>query len=110
MGWDAGFNTEAKDKRKQFKKTATEVKRIAGLVDGSLQFGGLDCSTCRLMLEQATAQNCSEGTEWSAEQVQQIASAAVWEFVFQAEDAWAYWSARKFLETCAAIGGVIYFY
>ena len=109
MGWDASC-LDLKVDKKPFKQASKEVKQKAGLVDGRLMFGGLDCSTCRRMLQQATDQNCTEGVEWSAKQVKQISAAAKWDFTFNAEDAWAYWSARKFLEVCAELGTGIYFY
>lgn len=52
------------------------------------------------MLQLATKRDCWTYMEWDAEQVLKKAN---WDFGYEEKDAWAYWSARKFLETCARL-------
>jgi len=119
MGWDAHTKIETeivnnrlriKNKaiRESFKKAYVEVKKIAGAVDGFLDFGDLDCSTCRDMLTKATGINGYEDG-FTSDQVVELNKNANWNFKFPEEDAWAYWSARKWLEVCAELKLSIYF-
>lgn len=111
MGWNAGAQCWIPH-RHRFAAVAKGVEELAGKgsYDGYLGQGGLGCPTCKRMMEVATAQSCTAGIKWSGQEVQQYAREAVWSFIFDASDAWAYWSARKFLELCAELGLAIYFY
>lgn len=113
MGWDASadakkiynknnnrYQLSNKKQRFAFKEAFEFVKSEAGQVDGFLDMGGLDCSACAKMLEQATGRSCF-GDGWKSDEIQQIYEMSNWDFHFDKEKAWAYWSARKFLELCA---------
>ena len=109
MGWDAHSSAEKNwQKRKladskinrMFKNAEAYVKKKASSVDWYLHLAGLDCSSCAKMLEQATGESCWEDG-WSEEKVKELAAKANWNFEFEKEKDWAYWSAKKFLETCA---------
>ena len=52
------------------------------------------------MLEKATGLDCW-GDDWQADKIQSINEKSNWDFEYSKEDAWAYWSAKKFLELCA---------
>lgn len=118
MGWDAfatqngetlfSFNEERGELEiadpvlcSIFAEVSKEVVTRTGAVDFLLRCGGLDCSACAHMLERATKCTAWDGDGWVAEQVQMLARTADWDFDYSANDAWAYWSARRFLETCA---------
>ena len=108
MGWDA-YSSAKVDYRKNeivdlklqmlFKNAETDVKSKAVYVDGILYKGGLDCSECRDMLQKATNESVYE--DWSEEKVREVAAKSNWDFEFEFENAWAYWSARTFLEICS---------
>lgn len=117
MGWDAISNVKviypktprpyiADEKlRKVFEAAARRVKRKCRQVDGLLDFGSLDCSTCRIMIEKAielgSINDCSTYSNWSAAKVKKIHKKANWDFPYHVDDAWAYWSAREFIKACA---------
>ena len=110
MGGDARSTTKKdweKNKLKDptidklFKNAELYVKRKAGSVDGCLRMAGLDCSACAKMLEKATNRSAWDESEWSNDFVKKINLDANWDFEYENEQAWAYWSAKKFLETCA---------
>jgi len=63
--------------------------------------GGLDCSECARMLEKATKMNAWDENGWDVEKVKTLHSSADWKFNYHKDKAWAYWSAKKFLEICA---------
>jgi hypothetical protein len=71
------------------------------IVDGLLQHGGLDCSTCAYALEAATGKDCW-GSPWSPEEVKKLAKKARWDRVID-EPEWAMRSAKAFLEHCAKL-------
>ena len=112
MGWDA-YSSVKKDytgktpkivnpvHAKAFKNAFAYVKRKAGSVDGYLDGGALDCSACAFMLEKATGRTAWFIKGWDKKQVKKIAKKANWDFKYHKDKAWAYWSAKKFLETCA---------
>lgn len=115
MGWDAHSSAEMdyskpfsriRDKqiRRYFKKASDFVKAKTGTVDCLLETGSLDCDQCAKMLEAATGQTCwMDG--WSEADVQAIRETACWDNIsITKDDEWAFWSARKFLETCANLG------
>lgn len=110
MGWDAYSSVNyLYDQRRienaehdaAFKSAAKEVTQLAGTVDGYLETGGLDCSACCKMLQEATGDDCYDEEGWSSERVKQLNERADWRIPYGKDDAWAYWSARKFLELCA---------
>ncbi|HNG68581.1 MAG TPA: hypothetical protein PLP63_06535 [Saprospiraceae bacterium] len=112
MGWDADSSAIIKQVhgtrrianpqlRNQFYNAINEIQQKAGTADGSLIHGGLDCSNCADMIEKATLRSCYDSNGWSAEEVKKINESADWNFEYNQEDAWAYWSAKKFLELCA---------
>lgn len=112
MGWDAHSSATYNYENKRFERMAhqkafllavDEVKTLTGAVDGSLIRGGLDCSDCCKMLEEATGASCYDEVGWSPERVKQLNESADWRIPFGKDDAWAYWSARKFLEVCAEL-------
>ena len=111
MGWDAFSSVKTLDDckpkhpepRRLFRNAHLYVKRKAGSVDGYLEYGSLDCSDCRRMLEEATGESCYDENGWSKEKVRDLQKSANWNFEYDPEDAWAYWSARKFLEVCAKL-------
>ena len=109
MGWDAHTNAKKnwdkhqlsnKEQRVAFKEAFEYVKSEAGQVDWYLDMAGLDCSACAEMLEKATGKDCW-GDDWKSNDIQSIYENSNWDFEFSKEDAWAYWSAKKFLELCA---------
>jgi hypothetical protein len=115
MGWDA-FATKNKlvikengkhdyriinpEHRRLFKNASNYVKRKAKVVDWLLEHGGLDCSICGEMFQEATGRD-HYGPNCTKKEVQKLNRYANWDFEYSEKDAWAYWSARKFLETCA---------
>jgi hypothetical protein len=110
MGWDAHSsakkdweNNKLKDPTtdKLFKNAELYVKRKSGTVDGYLRMAGLDCSACAEMLEKATGKSAWSENDWNKDFVKRMNEKANWDFDFSQEDSWAYWSARKFLQTCA---------
>lgn len=117
MGWDA--NASVKIKRDEnfkllnadellnteyvaeaFKRASKQARKETGSVDALLRLGGLDCSTCAKMLEKATGESVYV-EDWSALKVKTLSESANWDFKCDDGKAWAYWSARLFLETCA---------
>ena len=118
MGWDA-HSTAKKDWEKKklkdpttdklFKNAEAYVKRKAGSVDGYLRMAGLDCSSCAEMLERATGRSVWDERDWNKDFVVKVNEKANWDFEYEQEQAWAYWSAKKFLESCAKAGLSIYF-
>ncbi len=109
MGWDAHTNAKInwnkrqlsnKEQRIAFKEAFDFVKLEAGQVDGYLDMAGLDCSACAKMLEKATGRDCW-GNDWKSNEIQSILEKSNFYFEFSKEDAWAYWSAKKFIELCA---------
>lgn len=122
MGWDAYCDVERVYKhpnmrvpantklRQQFKAASEYVKKKAGNVDCLLEGGGLDCDDCAKMLEKATGKSCwPEKGIWTSSEVHALKGTQNWNFKFEPADAWAYWSARKFLRVCIANGCIIRF-
>lgn len=113
MGWDA-YSPAGRDYKKNklkdpaidklFKNAESYVKRKTGSVDGLLRMAGLDCSDCAEMLDKATGRSVTDDNNWSKNFVKKMNACANWDFEYEQEQAWAYWSARKFLETCAKAG------
>lgn len=111
MGWDAYSSAEYNWEKNQFKDKAIgklfnqadkEIREKTGNVDWGFDKGLLDTSDCANMLEKATGKSCYDKPyRWSAKQVKQYNQSANWDFEFELGDAWAYWSAKKFLEICA---------
>lgn len=109
MGWDAysigdeESGLSAFQVRTCFQEATLFVQALTGVADAWLPKGGLDCSVCARMLAKATGEDVY-GDPWTAEKVKELNASASWGFVFEEDQAWAYWSARKFLETCAELG------
>lgn len=110
MGWDAQSAAKvdwgAKKLQdptlaKMFIEAHKYVRRKTGSVDGDLMLGGLDCSACADMLVEATGVDVYSENPWSRAFVKTTNEKADWDFEYDKSSAWAYWSARKFLETCA---------
>jgi hypothetical protein len=109
MGWDAHSSAEKdwkkkrlvdKGMRKAFNNADKFVKSKTGTVDWYLHMAGLDCSSCAEMLQKATGRDCW-GEDWKSEKIEKINESANWDFEYSTDEAWAYWSAKKFLELCA---------
>lgn len=112
-GWEKGYDKRRQigDKalNKAFRKASKEVADKAGCVDGLLCRAALDCRTCAEMLEQATGEGMWRDEDATAEEVKCWSKEANWDFEYDENDAWAYWSARRFLELCAEHGLAINF-
>lgn len=80
-----------------FRQAAQEARRLGGGVDVLLEVGALHLRECAELLGQATGSDPYDLRGWSPDEVQQ----ANWNFHFPKGRRVAYWSARKFLETCA---------
>jgi hypothetical protein len=113
MGWDANalrdgryinYAADAAELAAAFEAAAREVQRLAGSVDHWLFHGGLDCSSTRYVIEQAIGREAIG--IFSPEDVREFVATAKWpDPVGLDEYALSmYWSARKFLETCAELG------
>jgi hypothetical protein len=112
MGWDADALRDGHylmegtdpDLFAVFEAAAREVQRLAVFVDQRLFRGGLDCKSTRIYLEEAIGREV-EGI-FSPEEVRHFATHARWRdpTTLGPNDLAYYWSARKFLETCAAHG------
>lgn len=112
MGWDAyssvGFDWSKgeftnKEHEAAFKNASDHVIKHAGTVDALLDCGSLDCSNCARMLQEATGKSCWDEKGWDETKVKILNKTAQWNFKIYPEDAWAYWSARKFLEVCSEL-------
>lgn len=128
MGWDAyattkqgerlntencskGIRIKNKRIRSAFKIADEKCVKEHGSVDGFLSSGGLDVSICAKMLEKATGQSAWSEDGWDYLQVKIIAILANWNFKYEKQNAWAYASAKIFLETCAELGlGITFSY
>lgn len=113
MGWDAHTNAEKDWDKKQLKNPKIDkmfleadeyVKNKTGTVDFYLRMAGLDVSTCGKMLETATGMSVYDERGWDSDFVQKLNKKANWNFPYEKEDAWAYYSAKKFLQACAKSG------
>lgn len=113
MGWDAHSTAKADWEHhkltdptidKMFKNAEMYVRRKAGTVDANLRMAGLDCSNCAHMIEKATGRTAWDYKKWPKKLVKEISKNANWDFEYEKDEAWAYWSAKKFLETCAKAG------
>lgn len=80
----------------------------AGGCDAFISLGSLDCSQSIQYLERAIGRTFepSVGDIWSSEEVRRLSEAAVWPDAgsVPADERWAFWSARKFLEVCVRHG------
>jgi hypothetical protein len=101
MGWDA-ISSVGKNKAiiAKFKEAEKLTISMAGFSDASLCLGRLGCKISGEMLEIATGENVYNNS-WSAEKVKQLYQTANWDFQYNEEDDWAYWSAWYFLAVCA---------
>jgi len=108
MGWDAYAVVKIDDKseiidpviRKDFKSIDTWVINKCGIADGLLISGGLDVDDCAYMIEKATGGSCWQES-WSKAKVKKLSDKANWNFAYDDDNKWAYWSARRFLTLCA---------
>ena len=105
MGWDA-YSTPYSTRfdLPEYKAASDRVVAETGTVDGLLDEGGLDVSTCAHMLQKATGQAVWTENPWAPEFVQTLATQADWDFDVSQDEAWAKASAKAFLETTAALG------
>lgn len=99
MGWDA-YTEGSKD---GFKEASNFVKEKTGSVDGMLEDGGLDCMDCGLFLQEATGESVFKPEGWPKNLVKELNANTKWDEIEDKEPLWAFWSARKFLETCAEL-------
>ena len=107
MGWDAYSSvdklkgdTKAKAK-KAFIEAHKRVLKKCGEVDFYLHDGALDVSWSGHMLSQATNEPVYVDKPWDIEKVHKLRNKANWNFEYEKEQEWAYWSAREFLNVCA---------
>jgi hypothetical protein len=121
MGLDAEavFNRDSPKEKKRvfaaFKVASKKVQEKSGSVDGALSLGYLDVSTCVHMLERAAE---LAGLNWNLawrdegmehKYVHAMRENVTWLFSYPDDEAWAYWSAVHFLETCDDLGlGIIF--
>ena len=88
------------------------VSRHTGGVDGLLAIGSLDCRAAIGFMERALGRAAGPSAGiWPPEAVRSMAEAAHWpepESV-PPDERWAYWSARRFVETCVEQGLGIWF-
>ena len=111
MGWDAfssandkydygikAFNDPILDIA--FGDAVTQVLAKCGTVDSLLRMGALDCSLCAEMIRTATDID-PYGDALSTEAVKLSYKNSDWEFGYDKEEAWAYWSAYYFLKVCS---------
>ncbi len=90
-----------------FAEAADWVERHGGGRDGFLSLGSLDCGQSHEFLSRAIGRRIDPSIGiWLADEVRQLAAAAVWPDPdsIPADERWAYWSARKFLEVCVQHG------
>lgn len=80
-----------------FRQAAKDAQRMGGGADMLLEFGALHLRECADMLRQATGSDPYAIKRWTPGEVQK----ANWNFDYWKSRRVAYWSARKFLETCA---------
>jgi len=80
-----------------FRQAAKDARRLGGAADVLLACGALHVIECADMLRQATGLDPYDVKGWLPGDVQQ----ANWDFNYGKSQRAAYWSARKFLETCA---------
>jgi len=89
----------------QFVAASEDVKRLAGAVDPELEKCGLDISNSEGYLARAVGfAKIPRGQSWFPEDVQRMAQTARWPdpAAIPPDLLWAYWSARRFFELCAA--------
>lgn len=90
-----------------FAEAADWAQRHGGGCDGFLSLGSLDCVQSQELLSRAIGRTIAPSIGiWPADEVRQLAAAAVWPDPnsIPADERWAYWSARKFLEVCVQHG------
>lgn len=110
MNWKTG---ELKDKMldEKFRKANEFVLNYSRSDDG-LRLGYLENSNSLNMLEKAlgvtTTQMAGIG-KWNAQQVKFMWAKADWDFEYDDDLVWAYWSARVFLQACSEAGLSIVF-
>lgn len=116
MGWDAFADTkvvwpqrgepylENADHRAAYQMARDEVRKHTPTVDWRLPLGGLDTSDAARMLERATGASAWDENGWTAERVKELAAKANWNFEYHVDLAYAYWSAKLWLETTARLG------
>ena len=101
----SGFGLIKLKDREAFKAAEEEVQNRAEAADGGLAVGVLTCETCGHMLKIALVGNYSTTDGgWTPDQLRAAYDIANWDFPHIQQDAWAYWSARLWLRTCAELG------
>ena len=86
-----------------FKAARKKTIKKAKMADAYLGHGGLDCSECAYMLNKAIKGSHAWEDKWTATHVKKLAKSADWNFTYDEDDTWAYYSAKHFLETCAKL-------
>ncbi len=113
MGWGAdalydGTNIDyapnAAELTAAFEAAAVEVGQLAKSVDGFLTMGAIHGSGARLYMEEAIGRK-AVGI-FSPNEIREMAATPRWRDPTDLAPDFlsAYWSARKFLETCAKLG------
>lgn len=119
MSWTASSSAyvlQDEELANVFAQAAQFVINETGTVDPGLSHGWLYCSACRdVMLLICESTPCEIGTAWfdagmSRQAVKRLSEVVQWDryigvFKGTEPDAsdWAYWSVRKFVETCAQL-------
>jgi hypothetical protein len=86
----------------EFARADNEVRSKSLLKsDPYLSKGGIKESTVLMFIIKATNANPMSEDGWTTEEVVMMDGTANWDFPFEPEEAWAYWSGLIFLRTCA---------
>ena len=86
-----------------FTAAAEWVVGTSGQVDGFLHIGSLDCGLAIGYLSRGLGRACGPDVGiWLPDEVRALAADAHWPdpVAIPADEQWAYWSARRFVETC----------
>lgn len=100
----SGFQLKHVEQLQAFKAAEDKVQKQADAADGGLAAGVLCCSTCGSMLQRALGKEYPTNGGWTPDQLKASNNIANWNFKYSKEEAWAYWSARLWLKTCAELG------
>ena len=95
-----------------FGRASEAARELGGGVDGFLDIGSLDCGQCIDFMERALGRTGGPAAGiWSTEEVRAMWEGADWPDpgAVPPDELWAYWSARKFVETCVEHGLGIWF-
>lgn len=113
MFWDACSDADIEsniDHRNAFAMAAQEVINKCGTVDPGLSHGWLYCTASRdVMIDVAERSSVGWGCAWfnagmARVDVKSRAQLIAWDRLEPVyENKWAFWSVRKFVETCAEL-------